>query len=455
MIATTLGCERESKAMNNDHASNTTRSFSGIRDKDGVTIYINQRAYSLYVLWRCCFYQERSDFAQLCCPIAEIYATYYRLARKFDLVVETILPHQVEYFIRSFQKDGILCILNKQPSSSPSGSKGGEGSFVPCCVISSKWAFWYQGLLSDSIAGGCLDIVLRHLDRKIVPLGKSLAQTQQHRVTPVGKESTRNRLSEGMHAPVLFSQRHGDRSQPMIKKEHISLNLTEPSMFDPLISRNLPEDVYKTVLYDKVDDGKSEDSMQSEDGIHEEEEEEERVAIMSMHHPACEPKPPTKEQEEVYRYIRQLQAGQGIPRISPRAAMSTEELYEEYITQREALDNEFAKKKKLFQKARERKNRGKKTRDRLGEHGSSSSSSHTIVISKWIAWIHLQLQKSAIEESIDHAVACTPEIGEYLSLHTTTTPPTEEKKKKKKRKKRSVSRKAKRKKRASTEETAT
>jgi len=343
----------------------------------------------------------------------------------FDLVVKTILPQQVEQFIRSFQRDGILCILEKQSS----GSSGGK--FIPCCVISSKWAFWYQGLILDSIGGGCLDLVLRHSDRRIVSLGKSLAQTKR-RYTLM-RESTRNYGKGGVHAPVLFSQRHGETPAQPIKKEPFggsaSISGKGTTVGDLSIARNLPDDVYKSVLYDEVSVS-LDPNPKSEYDIPEDEE---RVAIMKMHHSACEPVPPTKGQEEVYRYIHKLRTGQVGPHISPHVAMSTNELCEEYKTRREEMDKAFAERKDNLRKAKERAKMS---------GNSQSSSEYTIVVSKWIAWIHLRLQEVSFGKEIERAIKSTPEIEEYLSLHPVETSGKKKssgKGKKKKRKKSSVS----------------
>jgi hypothetical protein len=414
-----------------------------MHDEDEVTIYVNQRAYSLYVLWRCCFYQERADFSRLHCPISEIYATYYRTARAFDLVVQTILPHHVERFLRSFQTDGILCILEKPVT------RDGKEVFVPCCVISSKWAFWYQGLISDSIGGGCIDLALSHSNNRIISIGKSLAETKRQR-TFVGK-NTRRTGKSGPFVPLLFSQRHGDRKDVFPDTARDPVEYVPESTENPYIARALPQEVYEPVVYDEGETLGVKHETYSD--------EEERAAISRMHPEACESTPATKDQEEVYRYIHRLQTGQIGPRISiGAAAASKEDLYQEYKMKSELLEQEFSERKKNRAQANARK-------AAVGVKGGDC----TTIISKWIAWIHLKMQESAFEREVSRAVDSTPEIGEYLAMYlkkrTNPTPgpePERKKKKVKKRKKKNkkasdsfVGKKAKRgKKRASARDTS-
>ncbi|MHA1682423.1 MAG: hypothetical protein ACTSUE_15910 [Promethearchaeota archaeon] len=389
------------------------------------TIYINQKAYSFYVLWRCCFYQERTDFPKLCCSVGEIYATYYRIARMFDLVVETILPEQMLTFLQQFQHDGTLCIVEKQRTQK-------NEEFVPCCVISAKWAFWYQGLMSDSIAQGCRDIVLQHTDKRIVPHGKSIAQLNAEGISSLLKDGTTRR------GAVLFSKRIGERSRVV--------NLPPPS------------EMYSNVVYDSTteDITKEEEEESSQDS----ENTEEHMAIARMHHGSCEPNTLTKEQEDVYRYIHRLRTGQAHTMIPHRASSSMDRLGEAYISKSKDLDKQFTKKRR-----KRAQNKLKKRKD-----PNFAPTTHTVIISKHVARIHLRLQETVFKQEIEKAVLHTPEISEYVTLRQVATksypedlkrslnkdcPPKKKKKKKKESKRRQRKKKSKKaKKRGDKQDTA-
>jgi hypothetical protein len=373
------------------------------------TIYINQKAYCFYVFWRCCFYREGTDFPKLYCPVRTIYSTYYKIAQMFDLVVDVILPHHIPGFLRSFEHDGVLSVVEKQRKKSD--------EFIPCCVISPKWAFWYQGLISGSIVDGCKDMVLRHVDRKVVPYGKSIAQLNAD-----GFAHSSDLSGGPRRRTVLFSQRRGEQ----VRRVTPTIVITKPPNdsgdddHGHVVYDNTPEDILK---YEEA----SEEASEGEEGSMMGRGSEESKAVERMHHAACEPNPPTSGQEEVYRYIHQLRTGRLKPMISPRAStMSMEQLGEEYLSRREEMDKSFSKKRKNRDRKR-RKLKKEQERERRGTKGVgprpptsiSTPVMHTIVVSKHIAWIHLRLQESSFRHEIDQAISHTTEISEYVALYPT------------------------------------
>lgn len=349
--------------------------INGIYDEHArnATIYINQRAYCNYVLWRCCFYQERVDFPTLCCSVAEIYATYYKIAQTFDLVVEPIYPKHVLDFLRGFEHDGIMRIVEKQRGNVD------EKNFVPCCVISPKWGFWYQGIISDSISEGCKDIVLRHSDRMVVPIGKSIVQLNTEDIRSISKDTLGRK-----HNSILYSKRMGDRTKSNYSKNSGYIH-------DIVIYDDTPEDIIK----------------------HDEDEEEsfeESAFINHMHHSVSEQKPPTQGKQDVYQYIKQLRSGQMKPMISHHASSSMKQLDKEYLEKSEALDRERKRRAIKLRKAM------KKDHTDAKENPRGQSAMHTMIVSKHIAWIHLRLQEVSIIQDIEITVSETPEISEYLSI---------------------------------------
>ncbi len=381
------------------------------------TIYIHQKAFCWYVLWRCCFYQDLADYPRLYCPVARVYATYYKLARRFDLAVQMIRPEEMGFFIQSFQNDKILCISSKQV----------KNEFVPCCILSGKWSFWYELLLRASIFQGCVDMVVH-------PNGETSAQGMS--IRDMKQNVPANTLPRGH---VLFSKSIQSRHSSSRAKKRSSVQWENAILPNVLVSDTVHEELHPAAVYDNMTE-ESESSSAYKDTNMGTKRNHDGTPVVSFQ---AERSVLPTEEEEVQQYITHLQRGQVGHIDPPRAGSVVHGSYsqasEDYLIQRMRLDEEFARKKKEKKDARD-KSQGKDT----------SKPDYSIVVSKHIAHIHFILEQAAFVKEIYSIVQTTPEISEYLTLCVN-----EEKEKKKKKKRKKGKKKSKRsKKRATVEDTA-
>ena len=371
--------------------------------EEGLTIYINQRAYEWYILWRCCYYEIGCVYPHLTCPIEHIYATYYRLARLFDLVVHPIHPENMLGFLAPYRIDQTLSVVMKEPAD---GSK----ILVPCCVMSTKWALWYRSILIQSMQRGCVNMALRHVDGGIIPQGKTMRQLAKRNFALAPTSS------------LLGSKRMKGRDE---KRE-------KPSNFEPFtISSIVKQEDTKSIMggeippspvvYDKEHDEDSEVEEYSLESVREHEEvDETRVSIPAPPGHLPRASPVDSEREKVYEYIRKLRSGTPGPSLGASHSRagniegiqaSGEKLCEEYLSQREAMEESFSEERKKLEKQRKRKRQGEQ---RLGFTPRIQNSNTTVIVSKFIASIHQQLEESAIVSRLKETLEDAPEIRDYI-----------------------------------------
>lgn len=116
-----------------------------LREVRNKPFVIDHVAYMWYILWRKCYYEERSNLPRYYCPMHEIYSAYFTLAKHFNFSIKSVIPNEFPQFIQEFRNRGNIDVGSRQ--------RGDE--FIPCVILNHRWGESYYLLLLKSIQRNC------------------------------------------------------------------------------------------------------------------------------------------------------------------------------------------------------------------------------------------------------------------------------------------------------------
>jgi hypothetical protein len=149
---------------------------------------IDHVAYMWYILWRKCYYEERSDLPRYYCPVHEIYSTYFTLAKHFNFSIKSVIPNEFPQFIQEFRNRGNIDVVSRQR----------EDEFIPCIILNHRWGESYYLLLIKSIQRNCEE---KTFHREFVD--PSSAVTGYHQESPFYPKDGINIMDKHVPPPGL------------------------------------------------------------------------------------------------------------------------------------------------------------------------------------------------------------------------------------------------------------